>query len=148
MGAAFKAASGGRPVATQETPAGGAPPLQSPFPLRDRALRASASGEAFVSLPEPRAADPFTELFDARRWHSAAHAVVIDSDSEAVRDVRRRERIYRRSLAGADALAAAIAVLVAIDVIGGYQLRPLYLLVVPLMVLAAKVGASTTRTSS
>ena len=91
-------------------------------------------------MPEPRAADPFSELLDARRRHSAAHAVVLDSDSEAVRDVRRRERIYRRSLAGADALAAAIAVLVAIDAFGGYRLRPLYLLVVPLIVLAAKVA--------
>ena len=33
-----------------------------------------------------------------------------------------------------------VAVLIAIDAIGGYQLRPLYLLVVPLIVLAAKVG--------
>jgi exopolysaccharide biosynthesis polyprenyl glycosylphosphotransferase len=54
--------------------------------------------------------------------------------------VRRRERIYRCWLAGADALAAAFAVLVAIDVLGGYRLRPLYLLVAPLIVLAAKVG--------
>ena len=59
---------------------------------------------------------------------------------QALLDVRRRERIYRRSLAVADALAAALAVLVAIDGFGGYQLRPLYLLVAPLIVLAAKVG--------
>jgi exopolysaccharide biosynthesis polyprenyl glycosylphosphotransferase len=135
-----KAKSGGRSVATPETPAGGARPVSRPFPLSDRALQASASGEAFVSFPEPRAADPFTELFDARRWRSAAHPIVLHSDSEPVRDVRRRERIYRRSLAGADAVAAALAVLVAIDAFGGHRLSLLYLLVAPLIVLAAKVG--------
>ena len=57
-----------------------------------------------------------------------------------MRDVRQRERIYRRSLVCADALAGALAAPVAIGVIGGYALRPLYLLVVPLIVLAAKIG--------
>src|ERR1019366_1492226 len=66
--------------------------------------------------------------------------VVLDRGSKSVLDVRRRERIYRRWLAGADVLAAALAVLVAIDVLGGYRLRLLYLLVAPLIVLAAKVG--------
>jgi exopolysaccharide biosynthesis polyprenyl glycosylphosphotransferase len=135
-----KVKSGGRSVALAETPVGGASPVRSRFPLMDRALQASASGEAFVSLPEPRSADPFTELFDARRWRSVAHPIVLHSDSEAVRDVRRRERIYRRSLGGADALAAALAVLVAIDAFGGFRLSLLYLFVAPLIVLAAKVG--------
>jgi exopolysaccharide biosynthesis polyprenyl glycosylphosphotransferase len=134
-----KATSGGRPASPQETPAG-APPPRSPFPLRDRALQAAVSSDAVVAVPESRAADPFSELLDARRRHNAAHAVVLDRDSAVVRDVRRRERIYRRSLAAADALAAAIAVLVAIDAFGGYQLRPLYLLVVPLIVFAAKIA--------
>jgi exopolysaccharide biosynthesis polyprenyl glycosylphosphotransferase len=106
----------------------------------ERALQASANGEAVLAVPESRAADPFSELLDARRRHNAAHAVVLDRDSAVVRDVRRRERIYRRSLAAADALAAAIAVLIAIDAFGGYRLRLLYLLVVPLIVLAAKVA--------
>jgi exopolysaccharide biosynthesis polyprenyl glycosylphosphotransferase len=57
-----------------------------------------------------------------------------------VRDVRQRERIYRRLLVCADTLAGSLAAPVAISVIGGYALRPLYLLVVPLMVLAAKVS--------
>src|ERR1019366_3963504 len=84
--------------------------------------------------------DSFSELPEARRRRKAAHAIVLDSDAEAVRDVRRRERIYRRSLAAADALAAAVAVLVAIDAFGGYRLRLFYLLVAPLIGLAAKVG--------
>jgi hypothetical protein len=65
---------------------------------------------------------------------------VLDRDSPALLDVRRRERIYRRALVCADAVAAALTLFVAIDVLGGYQLRPLSLLVVPLIVLAAKVG--------
>jgi FlaA1/EpsC-like NDP-sugar epimerase len=40
----------------------------------------------------------------------------------------------------ADALAAAVAVLLGIDGVGSYRLRLLYLLVAPLMVLAAKLG--------
>jgi len=102
-------------------------------------LAAAYEGAVFDGA-EPTAADPFGELLDLRRRHKAAHAVVLDRDSEAVLDVRRRERIYRRSLVAADALVATLAVLVAIDGFGGYSLRPLYLLVAPLIVLASKVG--------
>jgi exopolysaccharide biosynthesis polyprenyl glycosylphosphotransferase len=101
---------------------------------------AAASGDAILELPGSQAADPFSELLDLRRRHNAAHAVVVDRASEAVLEVRSRERIYRRSLVAADALAALFAVLAAIDGFGGYRLRPLYLLVAPLIVLAAKVG--------
>lgn len=125
--------------ATSESSAAEAAPHPGPFPLRDRALQL-ASEEVALDGAEYVAADPFVELLDLRRRHNAAHAVVLDRDSEAVLDVRRRERIYRRSLVAADALAAMIAVLVAIDGFGGYSLRPLSLLVAPLIVLAAKVG--------
>jgi exopolysaccharide biosynthesis polyprenyl glycosylphosphotransferase len=137
----FKATSGedGVAFATGEAPVGGAPPLGSAFPLMERALQASASGEAFVGS-KAHAADAFSEALELRRRHRAAHRIVLDRDSEAVREVRRRERIYRRLLVGADALSAAGAGLVAIDILGGYRLRVLYLLVVPLIVLAAKVG--------
>ena len=104
------------------------------------ALLASASGEAVVDLPDKQAADRLRELGELRRRHTAADAVVLDRGSQTVLDARRRERIYRRSLAAADALAAGIAVLVAIDAFGGYRLRLLYLLVAPLIVLGAKVG--------
>ena len=138
----FKAGSaeGAAEMATQEkqeTPAADAPAARRPFPLMDRAVQAAVSGEAFAGLSD---VDAFSEAVDLRRRHRAAHRIVLDSDSEAVRDGRRRERIYRRMLVAADAITAAGAGLVAIDVLGGYQLRALYLLVVPLMVLGAKVG--------
>jgi exopolysaccharide biosynthesis polyprenyl glycosylphosphotransferase len=86
------------------------------------------------------APDPFHELAELRRRHRAATNASIDADSEAVRDVRRRERVYRRLLAIGDALAALAAVLVATEAVGGDSPRPLYLIVAPLIVLAAKVG--------
>lgn len=115
----------------------GAPP-RTPFPRLERALAVSASAEASVAPPAALAGDPFGELLDLR--HRAAHRVAVDTGSRAARDVRRRERIYRRMLAGADALVAVVAVFGAFDVLGGYTLRPLYLLVAPLIVLAAKMG--------
>ena len=125
---------------TSDATVGRALPPRSPFPLRDRALLGAASGETIVDRPAPHAADPFGELVELRRRHKAAHAVVLDRDSAAMVDARRRERIYRRSLVVADALAATIAVLLAIDGFGGYSLRPLYLVVAPLIVLAAKIA--------
>jgi exopolysaccharide biosynthesis polyprenyl glycosylphosphotransferase len=106
----------------------------------DRAVQAAAAGEAFANSLEPHTADGFSDALDLRRRQRTAQRIVIDSDSEAVRDGRRRERIYRRMLVAADAITAAGSGLVAIEILGGYQLRALYLLVVPLMVLGAKVG--------
>ena len=99
-----------------------------------------ASAEAGVALPTAPGTDPFGELGDLRRRDRAARRVVVNADSEAVRDARRRERIYRRLLACADVLVAATAVFVAIDAVGGYALSPVYLLLAPLIVLAAKMG--------
>jgi exopolysaccharide biosynthesis polyprenyl glycosylphosphotransferase len=103
----------------------------------DSAMRRAASGEEVLSSDQVPVADQFGELLKLRRRH---HAVVLDPDSLALREVCRRERIYRRALASADALAAALALFIAIDVLGGYELRPLFLLVAPLIVLAAKLG--------
>ena len=101
-----------------------------------RTARESAAGHR-------GAPDRLTQLRELR-WRGGvgldSGGIGLDRDAPALRDVRQRERIYRRSLVCADALAAALAALLAIDVIGGYALRPLYLLVVPLIVLAAKVG--------
>jgi exopolysaccharide biosynthesis polyprenyl glycosylphosphotransferase len=115
------------------------PAARSAFPRLERAYRDAEP------LPDEQSAsgptgDPFGELLELRRRHTAAHAIVLDRNAEPVIDMRRRERIYRRSLAGADVLAALLAVLVAIDLFGGDHLRWLYLLVAPLIVLAAKVG--------
>ena len=109
-----------------------------PFPRLDRAL--AASGEAAISVPAMAGADPFAEAIDVPRHDRAARRVVVNADSEAVREARRRERTYRRLLALADVLVAAVAVFVAIDAIGGFTLRPAYLLLAPLVVLAAKLG--------
>jgi exopolysaccharide biosynthesis polyprenyl glycosylphosphotransferase len=106
----------------------------------ERALQATAFGDVFVASPVPRGAAAPTALRDARPRRKSAHPIVLDSDSEALRDVHRRERIYRWSLAAADAGAAVLAVLVAIDALGSYRLRLLFLFIAPLMVLAAKVG--------
>jgi exopolysaccharide biosynthesis polyprenyl glycosylphosphotransferase len=109
-----------------------------PFPRLEHAMQASA--DSTLAMPAPAGGDPFGELIDIRRRDRAAHRVVVSTDSEAVRDARRRERTYRRLLAMADVLVAALAVFVSIDLIGGYSLRPAYLLVAPLIVLAAKLG--------
>ena len=69
------------------------------------------------------------------------YAVSLDRDSPSLRDVRQRERIYRRSLALADTLAVSLALLLAIDVFGGHRLRVYaLLLVIPLVVVFAKVS--------
>jgi exopolysaccharide biosynthesis polyprenyl glycosylphosphotransferase len=59
-------------------------------------------------------------------------------ETVALSDVRQREHNYRRALAAADAFAAALSVLLTCVVIGGYELRLDYLLVMPLIVLVAK----------
>jgi exopolysaccharide biosynthesis polyprenyl glycosylphosphotransferase len=124
--------------AAQEVTVDDATLARRPFPRLERAL--SASAEATVSLPAAPGADPFAEVVELPRRDRAHRRVAVRADSEAVRDARRREWTYRRLLACADFLAAAIAVFVAIDAVGGYALRPVYLAVVPLIVLAAKLG--------
>jgi exopolysaccharide biosynthesis polyprenyl glycosylphosphotransferase len=116
------------------------PAPRTPFPRLERALAASASAEGAIAIPAPHAADPLGELIDLRRRHRAAHRVAVDADSQAVREVRARERLYRRWLAVADAVVAVVAAFATFVLIGGYTLRPIYLLVAPLIVLAAKVG--------
>jgi exopolysaccharide biosynthesis polyprenyl glycosylphosphotransferase len=66
--------------------------------------------------------------------------VVADrSESDSLAVVRRRERIFRRTIVGSDVAAAALAVFVAIEAGTNYVLRPGYLLVLPLIVLVAKI---------
>jgi exopolysaccharide biosynthesis polyprenyl glycosylphosphotransferase len=112
----------------------------TPFPRHERALAASAIGEAAVEIPALPSADPFHELAELRRRHRATTDAAVHADSDGLRDVRRRERIYRRLLGLADAVMALVAVAVTFEVIGGYGLRPLALVLAPLIVLAAKVG--------
>jgi exopolysaccharide biosynthesis polyprenyl glycosylphosphotransferase len=62
---------------------------------------------------------------------------VPEADSLAV--VAQRERIFRRGLGIADSLAAVGSVYVALDLLSGDALRSSFLLVVPLILLGAKV---------
>jgi exopolysaccharide biosynthesis polyprenyl glycosylphosphotransferase len=110
---------------------------RSPFSRLERAL---STPDSRVALGGQLAGDPFAERGELTRRHRPAHHVAVDQDSIAVRDARRRERIYRWLLAGADALVAVAAMAVAIWLLGGYGLAPLFVLVAPLIVLAAKVG--------
>ncbi len=97
----------------------------------------SAVGDSSVALP---AADPLGALHNLASRHRLGHEVALDRDSGAVLDVGRRERAYRWALATGDGFAASVAVWAAVDGFGGYRLRLLYLLVAPLIILAAKVG--------
>ena len=60
-------------------------------------------------------------------------------ETDSLATVRRREHIFRRSIVVGDALAATIAVVAAIDVGTSYTLRVGFLLVLPIIVLVAKV---------
>ena len=57
-----------------------------------------------------------------------------DSDHQ----IRFREALFRRSLATADVFAAAVALIVCVNVLGSDSLRPIALLALPLVVIAAK----------
>ncbi|MGD0196592.1 MAG: exopolysaccharide biosynthesis polyprenyl glycosylphosphotransferase [Solirubrobacteraceae bacterium] len=59
-------------------------------------------------------------------------------ETDVVPDVASRERLYRRTLALADAVAAAGAAVLAIAVLGGFGLTPGFLLIAPAIVLVAK----------
>jgi exopolysaccharide biosynthesis polyprenyl glycosylphosphotransferase len=61
------------------------------------------------------------------------------AESDALSAVRRRERIFRRALVAADMVAAAFGVFAAMSLSAPDTLRPGYLLVMPLIVLVAKV---------
>jgi exopolysaccharide biosynthesis polyprenyl glycosylphosphotransferase len=101
--------------------------------------RAQAYGLRPGSAPalpgEPDSAQlepPSTPSFGRELDHSKV-------DSTALRDLGRRERNYRWALATADASAATLSLLLSIVLIGGFGLRPEFLLVIPAVVLAAKL---------
>jgi exopolysaccharide biosynthesis polyprenyl glycosylphosphotransferase len=115
-----------------------AAPARSAFPRLQRALGGAV--DPAIAVPADLAGDPFAELGEFTRRHIPAHHVAVDQHSTGQRDARRRERIYRWALAGADALVALAAMAVALWLLGGYGLAPLFVLVAPLTVLAAKLG--------
>jgi exopolysaccharide biosynthesis polyprenyl glycosylphosphotransferase len=88
-----------------------------------------------------RTANAELELPVPGRWYDEVHeAVEVGGVSNSLRERGYRESIYRRSMACADAVAALTAVFIAINLLGGDRLRPLVLLVAPLIVVAAKIG--------
>jgi exopolysaccharide biosynthesis polyprenyl glycosylphosphotransferase len=93
-----------------------------------------------IALQPGAGANVLEELLQARPRDWTDRSTAIADRSQALRDVFRRESIFRRLLILADALTAGVAVLVAIDDVGGHSLLPLFIVVVPLMVLAAKLA--------
>jgi exopolysaccharide biosynthesis polyprenyl glycosylphosphotransferase len=71
------------------------------------------------------------------RTRRAAQRRDVETDAMAV--VRRRERIFRRMLVVADGGAAVLAALIAITAQTGYELRVGFILVLPLMIVVAKL---------
>jgi exopolysaccharide biosynthesis polyprenyl glycosylphosphotransferase len=119
---------------------GHGPAAASPFPGRERSADDARAGDPLPARLAAAKPDPFEALVQvvaAPRGERDDVAPPFEQ-GDALRDVRKREKIYRRLLALSDALVAALAVFVAIDVLGGSTVRPLYLLVMPLIVLAAK----------
>ena len=83
--------------------------------------------------------DAFPRYGAAKRRAASSVAEPAPPLEAAVVDaVALRERFSRRSLAAADALAAAGSAAIVLGVIAGYQLNPLFLLVMPAIVLIAK----------
>jgi exopolysaccharide biosynthesis polyprenyl glycosylphosphotransferase len=75
-------------------------------------------------------------VFGRRSWRRAVQLPIREGVS--VRGVRVREAVFRRSLAVADVVAAALALVVCVDVVGDDGLRPVALLALPLIVVAGK----------
>jgi exopolysaccharide biosynthesis polyprenyl glycosylphosphotransferase len=81
---------------------------------------------------------PRYEAARERAASAVADTTIPVDDLEVGSAAASRERIYRRSLAVADALAAAASAALVFGVIAGNHLNPLFLLVMPAIVLAAK----------
>ncbi len=111
-------------------------PRWSPIEARERSALQSDGGRQTLAVPNFDATDPFRELLEATTPERAEAGRV----AGPLRDMVRRERTYRRSLATADILATLLAVYCALVALGGYGLRPLFLLVIPLVVLSAKLS--------
>jgi exopolysaccharide biosynthesis polyprenyl glycosylphosphotransferase len=101
--------------------------------------------DGVVFAPEPDVADPRSgDGGPRRRWRRPVLGTppgarpITERDPRA--EVARREAIFRRSLAFADVVAAALALIVCVVLVGDDDLRPLALLSAPLVVVAGKVA--------
>jgi len=80
---------------------------------------------------------PLTRTLLLRRVRRRAIEQPI-TEGRSDRPIRVREAVFRRSLAVADVLAAALALFVCVNVLGEDRLRPIALLALPLIVIAGK----------
>ena len=71
-----------------------------------------------------------------RPWRRGAERPITEGRSD--RQIRIRESVFRRSLAVADVLAAAMALIVCVNILGDDRLQPVALLALPLIVIAGK----------
>ena len=85
-----------------------------------------------------RTPEAFPRYDAAKRRAVTEPAPTTPFDAPVVSTAAARERMYRRTLAVADALAGAGSAALVFGVIAGNRLNPLFLLVVPVIVLVAK----------
>ena len=103
-----------------------------------------ASGTSVAPGPAsaaPSARPPFEDPIKVgalRRWRRPALGPAPIREIGPRQEVARRDALFRRSLAVADMVGAALAVLLCVTVIGHDGLSPLALLALPLVVLAGK----------
>jgi exopolysaccharide biosynthesis polyprenyl glycosylphosphotransferase len=99
----------------------------------------SAGAEALRRWRRPVLGPPLVAL--VRGWARPAPATAEEAirESNPAEEVGRRDATFRRALACADMAATVVAVLLAVGVAGA-QLRPVAVLALPLLVLAAKVS--------
>ena len=106
--------------------------------MTDECLDSSGPNGATVGAADmPNAANAIIETPSLRRV--PGYRMRLPAESEPLDQVRQRERNYRRALAVADLAAAAASVPLAIGLMGDGRVRWSYLLVIPLMLLTAKV---------
>jgi exopolysaccharide biosynthesis polyprenyl glycosylphosphotransferase len=101
----------------------------------DQETRHAQPGSRDVSLG--RSGARFVRHVEAAR--SPLDADVEVPEADCARESRRRDAVYRRSLAAADVLAAAFALVLAIVVLGGDSVKPLLILALPLVVVVGKI---------
>ena len=79
---------------------------------------------------------PLVERLHERRPQESAEAI---REVDAVREVRDRDRFFRRMLAYGDVCAALLALALSVTILGDDRIAPLMLLGMPLVVVVAKV---------
>ena len=84
--------------------------------------------------------DPYHPLTRTPRLRRARRRALDRPITEGCsdREIRLREAVYRRTLALADVLAAALALVVCVNLLGDDRLRPIALLALPLVVVTGK----------